>query len=55
MNLLLDTHAIIWFITEDKLLPQKLKESIQDSRNICFVSMLLCGKWGLNTHWENWN
>ncbi len=44
MNLLLDTHAVIWFITEDPELPSKTKEIIENSENNCFVSIA--------TYWE---
>ena len=39
MNLLLDTHAVIWFITEDRSLPYNLKRLIESSSNQCFVSI----------------
>jgi len=39
MNLLLDTHVIIWFITDDKKLPRKIDELIKDENNKCFVSI----------------
>lgn len=39
MNLLLDTHAVIWFITEDDQLPIRIKELIEDTTNTCFVSI----------------
>lgn len=39
MNLLLDTHAVIWFITEDDQLPPRIKELIEDTTNMCFVSI----------------
>ncbi len=32
MNLLLDTHAVIWFITEDDRLPKKVKSLIEDNQ-----------------------
>jgi PIN domain nuclease of toxin-antitoxin system len=44
MNLLIDTHAIIWFITDDKKLPSKTKQLIEDRKNNCFIS--------LATFWE---
>ena len=44
MNLLLDTHTTIWFITGDKTLPAHLKELIEDGANTCFVSIA--------SHWE---
>jgi PIN domain nuclease of toxin-antitoxin system len=39
MNLLLDTHAAIWFITEDPQLPSYSKEVIENPENQCFVSI----------------
>lgn len=39
MNLLIDTHAIIWFITEDSKLPGKTKQLIESADNICFISL----------------
>lgn len=34
MNLLIDTHAVIWFITENSKLPLKTKQIIEDT-GIC--------------------
>ncbi len=39
MDLLLDTHTVIWFITEDSKLPLKTKKIIENSENNCFVSI----------------
>ncbi|MCB0375084.1 MAG: type II toxin-antitoxin system VapC family toxin [Sinomicrobium sp.] len=39
MNYLLDTHTVLWFITDDKKLPEKTKGLIQDPDNVCFVSI----------------
>lgn len=39
MNLLLDTHALIWFITLDKNLPAKTKSIIENTDNRCWVSI----------------
>lgn len=44
MNILLDTHAVIWFITEDPKLPLASKKIIEDPKNTCFVSVA--------TYWE---
>lgn len=44
MDFLLDTHAAIWFITEDIKLPQNSKALIENHKNICFVSLV--------TYWE---
>lgn len=35
----LDTHAAIWFITEDDRLPTKAKAQIENPDNPCFVSI----------------
>lgn len=39
MDLLLDTHAFLWFITGDKQLPPRLVNQIVDTDNKCFVSI----------------
>ena len=39
MNLLLDTHTVVWYITGDSRLPLSLRKKIEDSSNNCFVSM----------------
>ncbi len=44
MDLLIDTHAVIWFITDDSKLPLKTKKIIEYSENNCFVSIA--------TYWE---
>lgn len=47
MNLLLDTHAVIWFITEDDQLPKKAKDLIQNTENECFVSIVSLWEMGI--------
>ncbi len=47
MNLLLDTHAVIWFITEDNQLPSPLKELIEDAGYTCFVSIATLWEMGI--------
>jgi PIN domain nuclease of toxin-antitoxin system len=39
MNLLLDTHTLIWFFNGDSLLSEKAKQMIIELRNQKFVSM----------------
>lgn len=39
MEVLLDTHAFIWFINGDDSLPDKVKEVITDVSNKCFLSI----------------
>lgn len=44
MNLLIDTHALIWFITDSDKLPRRTKERIENKDNVCFVS--------ISSYWE---
>lgn len=39
MNLLLDTHAFMWFINGDKSLPAKVINLIKNIENKCFISI----------------
>jgi len=39
MDLLLDTHAFLWYITGDKQLPDEIVKKINDSTNRCFISI----------------
>ncbi len=39
MNLLLDTHALVWFLNGDKKLSDKVKTAINDPNNTKFVSI----------------
>jgi PIN domain nuclease of toxin-antitoxin system len=39
MDLLLDTHGLIWFINGDNLLPKKAVYLIKDIKNKCYVSI----------------
>ena len=39
MNLLLDTHAFLWYITGDDQLPKNVLETINDNSNNCFISI----------------
>lgn len=44
MDILLDTHVVIWFITDDPKLPVASKKFIENPNNNCFVSVA--------TYWE---
>ena len=44
MDLLIDTHVLIWFITDDIKLPPKMRQIIENIENDCFVSIA--------TYWE---
>ena len=39
MNYLIDTHVVLWFITNDKKLPDSIKEIIGNKENQCFISI----------------
>ncbi len=39
MNLLIDTHAVIWFITKDSRLPESTLKLMKTPENKCFVSI----------------
>jgi PIN domain nuclease of toxin-antitoxin system len=39
MRLLLDTHAFLWWITDDQALSRKAREAIGDEGNECLVSV----------------
>ena len=39
MNLLLDTHTLIWFITDNDKLSSLAKHNIESKQNNCFVSI----------------
>ena len=39
MDLLLDTHAFIWFLNGDNQLPTSIKDTIAATSNKCFLSI----------------
>ena len=45
MNLLLDTHIFLWYLTADKRLSQKFKTEIENPINRVFISVV--------TNWES--
>lgn len=49
MQLLLDTHAFIWFYTGDKQLSSKAKTLINDLSNECFLSIASVWEIGIKT------
>lgn len=38
MNLLLDTHTLLWWLADDPSLPVRARSSIADSENLVFLS-----------------
>lgn len=43
-KLLLDTHALIWFLEDDVKLPPNVKTLLENSDNEVFISMFPFGK-----------
>jgi PIN domain nuclease of toxin-antitoxin system len=39
MEVLLDSHAILWFYNADNQLSEKIKDIISDTKNICYLSI----------------
>jgi PIN domain nuclease of toxin-antitoxin system len=46
VNFLLDTHLLLWWLSNSALLPAQARESIGDPKNTIFVSAV--------SHWEVW-
>ena len=38
MNLILETHIILWWLDNNDTLPERYFKAISDSNNICFIS-----------------
>ena len=38
MNLLLDTHVVLWWLGDSSDLPAPARQAIADTTNVCFVS-----------------
>ncbi len=47
MQILLDTHAFIWFVEADSLLPQNLKSNLENPKNEIFLSMASIWEMGI--------
>lgn len=47
MNLILDTHIAIWFVTDSDQLPESEKHLIEKPGNRCFVSMATLWEMGI--------
>jgi len=47
MNLILDTHIAIWFVTDSGQLPESAKLHIENSGNRCFVSVATLWEMGI--------
>lgn len=49
MNVLIDTHALIWFITADDKLPSESRRVIENTSNTCLVSIASLWEMGIKT------
>jgi PIN domain nuclease of toxin-antitoxin system len=49
MNVLSDTHALIWFITNDNKLPAKSRKVIEKPSNRCMVSIASLWEMGIKS------
>jgi PIN domain nuclease of toxin-antitoxin system len=38
MNLLLDTHVLLWWLNDDSALSEKVRTAIVDGKNLVFIS-----------------
>jgi PIN domain nuclease of toxin-antitoxin system len=47
MNVIVDTHAAIWFIKDDERLPKFSKMVIEDPSNTCFISIATLWEMGI--------
>jgi PIN domain nuclease of toxin-antitoxin system len=47
MQIILDTHAAIWFTTDDDELPSFSKKAIENPQNNCFVSIATLWEMGI--------
>jgi len=45
MRFLLNTHTLLWFLTNSPELPDEVKSDISDESNTCYVSLV--SHWGL--------
>ena len=41
MNLLLDTHALLWWLDDNPTLSAEARDAIADGRNLVFVSAVV--------------
>ncbi|NGP88329.1 type II toxin-antitoxin system VapC family toxin [Fodinibius halophilus] len=47
MDVIVDTHAAIWFITDNKQLPESSKKIIEEPKNNCYVSIATLWEMGI--------
>jgi len=47
MDVIIDTHAAIWFITDNKRLPEFSKRVIEDPHNHCYISIATLWEMGI--------
>lgn len=47
MNIIVDTHVAIWFLTDDRRLAASYKRAIEDPENRCFISIATLWEMGV--------
>jgi len=47
MDIIVDTHAAIWFITDNKQLPESSKKIIEEPENNCYISIATLWEMGI--------
>ncbi len=47
MNLILDTHTAIWFVTDSYQLPKSVKKHVENPDNHCFISIATLWEMGI--------
>lgn len=50
MQLLLDTHTLLWWLTGDERVPQRARDTILDAANVVFVSAV--SAWEVTTKYR---
>jgi PIN domain nuclease of toxin-antitoxin system len=53
MNLLLDTHTLLWWLDDPGQLSADARNAIADPRNRVYVSAAVAWEIAINGHWEN--
>ena len=53
MKYLLDTHALLWIVTEDQKLSENAKRLFLDSKNEIYFRWHASGKWQLKSALES--
>mgnify|MGYP006291322811 FL=1 len=55
MNILLDTHTILWFLNGDERLSKKVREIIENFDNLRFISIATIWELAIRTSLEKFH